>query len=140
MDQIINGVINSTATAIGLTPAALALVLWGVVKAANLTSRAIPDTATGTLGVVRKVASFIGLHISNNTGTAPIAVNGTSDVLIPTATTATLGQAAATLGEVVEEVPVIKDALQKGAAALTAGVQRDPETGKFQPLDTTKES
>ena len=39
-----------------------------IVAVAQLIGKAIPDTATGALGVVRKVAKVVGLYVQNNTG------------------------------------------------------------------------
>jgi hypothetical protein len=39
-----------------------------VVAVSQLIGKAIPDTASGFLGTVRKVAKVVGLYVQNNTG------------------------------------------------------------------------
>ena len=50
---------------LGLDPGTFALLLGIVMLAANVTSKVIPESATGTLGVVRKISSIIGVSLSN---------------------------------------------------------------------------
>ena len=45
----------------------LAIIVAGVVLLERL-AKLIPDTATGPLGVVRKVSKFLSAYIPNNTG------------------------------------------------------------------------
>lgn len=41
-------------------------LLMLVAKIAEVVGKAIPDTATGFLGTVRKVTKFIGMYVKNN--------------------------------------------------------------------------
>ena len=70
---------------LGIDPIAMASLIPLVVIVCNMTGRAIPDTATGFLGVVRKVAKVIGLYVSNridsgvSVNTAARIVTGTPE-------------------------------------------------------------
>src|SRR5690349_5984147 len=50
---------------LGVDPITFYAALGFVVTACNLIGRLIPDTATGTLGVIRKIAKVIGLYVGN---------------------------------------------------------------------------
>jgi hypothetical protein len=102
MDDLLNGALNLFASKLGLTPAAFALAVWTLIKAANTLSRVIPDTATGWRKYLKQACSFIGIHVRNNPGTPPIEL--TPGVVIPTATEASAGHPAATIGEIADTV------------------------------------
>lgn len=50
---------------LGIDPEAFTLWLLLIVTVANVLSKAIPESATGFLGGVRKVSSIIGIEMSN---------------------------------------------------------------------------
>lgn len=50
---------------LGLDPGTFALLLGVTVVVANVTSKLIPESATGALGVVRQLASILGVALSN---------------------------------------------------------------------------
>lgn len=50
---------------LGLDPGTFALLLLVGVTVANVTSKLIPESATGTLGVIRKIASILGVALAN---------------------------------------------------------------------------
>lgn len=50
---------------LGLDPQVFTLYLVILVAVANVLSKAIPESTIGWLGVVRKVAAFIGLALAN---------------------------------------------------------------------------
>lgn len=64
MDQIIDGIV----AAIGIDPMALMGFLALISLVSQLIGKAIPDEATGFLGLVRKIAKVIGLYVTNRTG------------------------------------------------------------------------
>ena len=116
----INTLLWQVAGSLGLAPGNLAIILGLLVFASNATSRLIPDTATGVLGKLRVVASWIGLHIRNNSGTASVST-GIPGVVLPTEPTKFGGEPAATLGELAEIAPPASatlDPFGKGASVL----------------------
>lgn len=68
---MITHIIAALAAHLGLSQAAVIAVLGLLVAIANIVGKAIPDTATGTLGTIRKACKVISLYVPNNTGTAP---------------------------------------------------------------------
>ena len=48
-----------------LDPSTLLMLIFIITTAANAGSRLIPNDATGTLAVIRKICSFVGVHISS---------------------------------------------------------------------------
>lgn len=48
-----------------LTPEMAAAVAL-IIAIAQFVGKVIPDSATGVLGVIRKIAKVIGLYVSNN--------------------------------------------------------------------------
>jgi hypothetical protein len=50
---------------LGIAPSTMILLLFIITQAANLTARAIPETATGWKGTLRKVCSVVGLYMSS---------------------------------------------------------------------------
>jgi hypothetical protein len=66
--DLVTQLITFIADALHVPTATAALIIAGVVGLAQLIGKLIPDTATGSLGVMRKVAKVIGLYVPNNTG------------------------------------------------------------------------
>lgn len=64
-------IIHSVIQLLGLDVATMMGVLATVALFAQLVGKAIPDDATGLLGVIRKVAKVIGLYTPNKTGDQP---------------------------------------------------------------------
>ncbi len=60
-----NDFVNQVAAWLGIDPILFPFILAVIVAAANLIGRAIPDDATGFLGVIRKIAKVAGLYLSN---------------------------------------------------------------------------
>ena len=52
---------------LGISKAATVAILGVIIAIANIIGKAIPDTATGFLGGVRKVCKVIGLYVHNKT-------------------------------------------------------------------------
>jgi hypothetical protein len=50
---------------LGIDPGQFALWLVVIVTVANVVSKLIPESATGWLGVVRKIASIVGIALAN---------------------------------------------------------------------------
>lgn len=50
---------------LGVDPQLFTLLLGVLVALANLVGRLIPDTAVGSLGVLRKVCKVVGLYVGN---------------------------------------------------------------------------
>lgn len=73
--------IPNIAALLGLDPATVLLLLTIVVTAANITARLIPDTATGFLGGLRKVAKIIGMFVPNRVATG-ITVNDVAKAIV----------------------------------------------------------
>jgi hypothetical protein len=59
-----DSILTTVAGALGISPITLVLLLGVVVAVCNLVGKLIPDDATGTLGLVRKVCKVLGLYIS----------------------------------------------------------------------------
>jgi hypothetical protein len=64
---VIEAILTYLGGLIGVSPAATVVVLGLMVSIANLVGKAIPDEATGILGVIRRVAKVIGLYVPNRT-------------------------------------------------------------------------
>lgn len=65
MDGIFDGILKTLSGVLGLTPEGVVLFLVVMSAVANLVSRIIPDDATGWKAVIRKIASVVGLYVSN---------------------------------------------------------------------------
>lgn len=50
---------------LGLDPATFTLLLGIIVVASNVVSKLIPESATGALGVVRRIAAVLGVALAN---------------------------------------------------------------------------
>lgn len=61
MDQLFNYIPNL----LGLDPQAFTFYLIVIVTVSNVVSKVIPESATGALGVVRKIASILGVALAN---------------------------------------------------------------------------
>lgn len=61
MEQILQAIPNL----LGLDPASFTLLLIVVATVANIVSKLIPESATGALGVVRKICAFLGVALAN---------------------------------------------------------------------------
>ena len=73
--------IPNIAAWLGIQPSSALLLVGLVVTAANLGGRVIPDTATGPLGVVRRICKLIGLFVPNRV--APnVSVNDVAKAVI----------------------------------------------------------
>jgi hypothetical protein len=72
-----DNVLNALATLFGVDPSTFLLIVGLVVCVCNLAGRYIPDDATGTLGVVRKIAKVLGLYLSNRVSSG-VSVNDTA--------------------------------------------------------------
>lgn len=63
--SLIQSMIPNVAKWLHVEPATV-LLMWMILStAANITSRLIPDTATGWLGTVRKLCAILGVHVQN---------------------------------------------------------------------------
>lgn len=79
MEAIFHAVIQT----LGLDLATMMGVLATIALFAQLIGKAIPDDATGVLGIIRKIAKVIGLYTTNKTGeptpeVAPVEVTKVS--------------------------------------------------------------
>lgn len=61
MEQILQMI----ASQLGVDPATLPLLIGLIVLISNMISKLIPESTTGVLGVVRKIASILGVALSN---------------------------------------------------------------------------
>jgi hypothetical protein len=77
-----------------------------LVTVANLVGRAIPDSATGVLGGVRKVAKIVGLYVGNRISPT-VSANDVARAITATVPDAQINASADSL----------KDAVQTGVAA-----------------------
>jgi hypothetical protein len=75
-----DSILTTVAGALGISPITLVLLLGVVVAVCNLVGKLIPDDATGTLGLVRKVCKVLGLYISTRI-TSGVTVNDTARVV-----------------------------------------------------------
>jgi hypothetical protein len=75
-----DSILTTVAGALGISPLTLVLLLGVVVAVCNLVGKLIPDDATGTLGLVRKVCKVLGLYISTRI-TDGVTVNDTARVV-----------------------------------------------------------
>lgn len=51
-------------TSLGLSPIVVAVIV-GLILAFERVGKAIPDSATGVLGIVRKMSKILGLYTTN---------------------------------------------------------------------------
>lgn len=75
-----DSIVNSVAGMLGISPVTLILLLGVVVAVCNLVGKLIPDDATGTLGLIRKVCKVLGLYVSTHI-TSGVTVNDTARVV-----------------------------------------------------------
>ena len=68
---------------LGIDAEYLALILGIVIAVCNLIGKAIPDSATGFLGTLRKIAKVLGLYIGNRI-TTNVSANDTARALVAT--------------------------------------------------------
>lgn len=59
------GILPLIAQAIGVAPSTLLMLVLIIMQVANVTARLIPNTATGTLGTIRQIASVVGIYVSS---------------------------------------------------------------------------
>lgn len=98
-----NDIVDYVAALLGVDPVLLPLILGVIVALANLAGKLIPDSATGPLGILRKVCKVVGLYITNR--------------VTPSVSTGDVTRAlAATLPD-----DVIVDASQQLSSAVKAG-------------------
>jgi hypothetical protein len=91
-----DSVVNYVAGALGISPVTLVLLLGTVVAVCNLVGKLIPDDATGTLGLVRKVCKVLGLYISSRI-TSGVTVNDTARVVAGVSPKSSLGSSGSVL-------------------------------------------
>lgn len=65
MDSDLSFIIPIIANGVGVSPSSFLAYLGVIILVARLVSRLIPDDATGPLSIVRKVAAFISVDVSN---------------------------------------------------------------------------
>lgn len=128
--------LTMAANALGLDPLFVAGMVPFIILAGNLIGRAIPDDATGPLGVVRKVAKVVGLYLSNRVSTGistnsvikvAAGIKGLDEVpALAEKISDPAGMVSAALEPVVEQIP-------PQLKPLFPGVTRGPG-GKFQSL------
>jgi hypothetical protein len=73
--------IPNIAAWLGLDPATVLLLLTILVTVCNLAARLIPDTATGWLGGIRKVAKIVGMFVPNRVASG-ITVNDVAKAVV----------------------------------------------------------
>jgi len=61
----IANLVPEIAKAIGISPTTLLLLVMIITTAAKAAARRIPDTATGWLGVVRRVCKVVGVQVNS---------------------------------------------------------------------------
>lgn len=59
------GILPLVAQMIGVAPSTMLMLVLIVMQIANVTARLIPNTATGTLGTIRQIASIVGVYVSS---------------------------------------------------------------------------
>lgn len=113
--------IPNVAAMLGVEPATALLLVTVVVVIANLISKFIPDDKTGPLGMIRKVAKFVGIAASNRI-MAGLTVNEVVRATVPMVDQLdnVQNQMESKIEEVVEAFP-----------GFGKGPSRDPATGKF---------
>lgn len=85
-----DSMVSYVAGLLGISPVTLILVLGVVVAVCNLVGKLIPDDATGTLGLVRKVCKVLGLYVSTRI-TSGVTVNDTARVVAGVSPKSSLG-------------------------------------------------
>jgi len=69
-----DSIINQIAQWLGVDPSVIIALIPTLVFFFNLAARAIPDDATGALGILRKIVKVLGLYLSNRV-TSGVTVN-----------------------------------------------------------------
>lgn len=98
MDQIIDLIPGL----LGINVVTFYAALGVVVTISNLIGRFIPDSATGPLAVIRKVAKIIGLYAGNRI-TSNVSANDTARALAASIPDGTIVEAAAKLPNAVQQ-------------------------------------
>lgn len=117
--------IPNVAAMLGIEPATALFLVTVIVVIANLVSKFIPDDRTGALGMIRKVAKFIGIAASNRI-MAGLTVNEVVRATVPMVDQldSVQNQMESKIDDVVEAFP-----------GFGKGPNRDPATGKFLPKE-----
>lgn len=113
---------------LGLDPEMAALALGVLVAIANLVGKAIPDSATGPLGIVRKVCKVLGLYIGNKV-TPTINNNDVARAVAATVPDLILKDAAQRLPEAVRT----GEAAGEVAESIIATVRGDQPSRPYVP-------
>ena len=116
--------IPNVAAFLGVEPATALFLVTVIVVVANLVSKFIPDDKTGVLGLIRKIATFVGIAASNRIS-AGLTVNEVVKSTVP----------------IVEHISEVQDQMESKLEGFgevvqafpgAGGPRRDPATGKFQ--------
>lgn len=113
---------------LGLDPGTFALLVGIIVLVSNVTSKVIPESATGTLGVLRKVAAVLGAAASNRI-TPNVSSKDISKAIAAGIPDSTVRQAADQLPEAVET----GRGTNAFAEAIVESVQPTIGPGPFEP-------
>lgn len=79
----INSILPFIATRLGLNPETLVALIGIIIAVANLLGKTIPSSATGFLGVVRKICLVIGLYVPQQV-TSNVSVKNVSEAVAAT--------------------------------------------------------
>lgn len=113
-------ILYSVASALGISPTWMATLIPITIMLFNLLGRLIPDTATGPLGILRKVAKVLGLYLSNRiepgitvNSAAEEAVRQTDAIDSAVNASRDVTRAATDVIEKVEQVTTVVEAIQE---------------------------
>jgi hypothetical protein len=135
MEDILNKLVDLLPGLVGMDVHTFYAILVVIVTLSNLLGRIIPDSATGPLGVARKIAKVIGLYLGNRV-TPGVSTNTVSRAIAATIPDSTLKYASANLSDAVEDgkpVGSVADEIA-GAVETLPPNSRSPRTKKGGPF------
>jgi hypothetical protein len=131
--------VNFLAGLLGVSPAVLPLILAVIVALANLAGKLIPDSATGPLGILRKVCKIVGLYITNRV-TPNVSTGDVTRALAATLPDDVITEASRQLPSAVKigtDFGAVARALAEAAGTRTSAV-RSPRVAGSGPFAAAK--
>ena len=101
MEDVLNRLVDLLPGLVGLDVETFYIILVALVTVCNLLGRIIPDSATGVLGVIRKIAKVVGLYLGNRV-TPNVSTNTVGRAIAATVPDSTLKYASENLSDAVD--------------------------------------
>lgn len=96
-----NDILDAITRALGIDPSYLAIYLTLIVAVANIVGKSIPESATGPLGIIRRVCKIIGLYVPNQI-TRTVSTATVAKAVVATASDSSIASAAECMPHAIE--------------------------------------